>query len=81
MILTSLVIATLLTALVSPLSFGACPRLPPPSGNTIIVDMVEGIWNAVNSAVPGDTILMADGTYNLGATGRYVWIKVNVITI
>jgi hypothetical protein len=81
LILASLVTAALLTVLVSPFSFGACPKLPQPSGNTITVDTVEEIWNAVNSAAPGDMILVADGKYNLGATGRYIWINVAGITI
>ncbi len=63
------------------LCFGACPALSPPSGNTVTVDTVEEIWAAVNTASSGDTILVADGTYNLGAVGRYIWFNVANVTI
>ena len=79
---TSLVVSiTMLAPLTASLCFGACPPLTPPSGRTFIVDTVEEIWSAVNSAVSGDTILVADGTYNLGAAGRYIWIDVANVTI
>jgi hypothetical protein len=51
-----------------------CPPLPPPSGNTIGVSSEQELWNAVNNASPGDTILIADGTYNLAAHGYFLWI-------
>ena len=81
-ILTPIVIAMLmLMPLSTPGCFGACPPLPQPSGGAIIVDTEEEIWSAVNSAAAGDTILVADGTYNLGAAGRYIWIDVADLTI
>ncbi len=39
------------------------------------------MWNAVNAAQPHTTILLADGTYNLGANGHYVWIDTPYVTI
>lgn len=43
----------------------ACEPLPPPSGNVVNVDSVSTLQNAVNNASAGDTILIADGVYNL----------------
>jgi hypothetical protein len=43
----------------------ACPPLPPPAGNVIHVSTVAGLESAVNNAASGDTILVADGYYNL----------------
>jgi hypothetical protein len=42
-----------------------CGPLPPPGENIVNVSTVVELLNAVNSASPGDTILVADGTYNL----------------
>lgn len=73
--------AMILTAWFAPCCFGKCPPLAPPSGNTIIVDTEAKIYTAVNQAEAGDTILVADGTYNLGAAGRYIWIDVPDVTL
>ena len=56
-----------------------CEPLPPPSGNTIEVDNTSELVDAVNTANPGDTILLADGTYNLN--GAYLWIDTPDLTI
>lgn len=49
-----------------------CPPLPPPTGDTIAVDTVEALRTAVGAAVSGQTILVADGTYDLdGVTLRF----------
>ena len=77
----SLSAAVLLILLTAAVCSGDCPALPPPSGNTVVVDTVGEIWDAVNTATPGDTILVADGTYNLGAAGRYIWVDVENVTI
>nr|WP_319393677.1 hypothetical protein [uncultured Desulfobacter sp.] len=74
-------IAVIYISLAAPLCLGACPPLLPPSGNTIRVNTVAEIWNAVNGASPGDTILVEDGTYNLGAAGRYIWIDTPDVTL
>jgi hypothetical protein len=56
-----------------------CPPLPPPSGTTTSVTTVSQLVNAVNSAVPGDTILIADGTYSLD--GAYLWVDTPGVTL
>jgi pectate lyase len=38
--------------------------LPPPGGNVVNVSTVSQLEQAVNTATPGTTILVADGTYN-----------------
>lgn len=49
-----------------------CPPLPRPTGDTVTVDTVESLRSAVDGAVPGQTILVADGTYDLdGITLRF----------
>jgi hypothetical protein len=60
---------------------GPCPALPPPSGTTVTADSEQAIWNAVNTATAGTTILIADGTYNLGANGYYLWIDTPNVTL
>jgi hypothetical protein len=65
----------------SPQSEAACPALPPPSGNIVNVSTEAGLWSAVNTAQEGDTILLADGTYNLGQNGHYVWIDTPNVTL
>ncbi|MCP3888896.1 MAG: hypothetical protein GY702_08460 [Desulfobulbaceae bacterium] len=72
---------TLCSLLFTSTCLGTCQALPPPSGNIVVVDSEIEIWNAVNSAISGDTILVADGTYNLGGAGYYLWIDVPGITI
>ena len=59
----------------------ACPILPAPSGATVTVDSVDQLFNAVNTAAPGTTILLEDGTYNLGSHGRYLWIGTPGLTL
>ncbi len=44
---------------------GLCPALDPPTGPTVTVYTVAELENAVNSAASGDTILVADGVYDL----------------
>ncbi|MCP4679185.1 MAG: hypothetical protein GY854_27600 [Deltaproteobacteria bacterium] len=46
-----------------------CDPMPPPTGNVINVDtsQVHDLRNIVSSASTGDTIMLADGTYNLGS--------------
>ncbi|MGC9393440.1 MAG: hypothetical protein ACP5J4_01145 [Anaerolineae bacterium] len=60
-----------------------CAPLPaPPAGDTIVpVSTEAGLWDAVNTAQPHTTILLADGTYNLGANGHYVWIDTPYVTL
>ncbi len=58
-----------------------CPPLPPPSGTTVNVSSEQQLWNAVNSASPGMTILIADGAYNLAAQGYYLWIDTPGVTL
>ncbi len=60
---------------------GSCPALPPPTGITVTVDSEQAIWNAVNTATPGTSILIADGTYNLGANAYYLWIDTPNVTL
>jgi hypothetical protein len=58
-----------------------CPPLPPPSGSTVVANSEQQLWDAVNNASPGDTILIADGTYNLAAQGYYLWIDTPGVTL
>ena len=58
-----------------------CPALPAPSGAIVLVGSEEELWNAVNSAAPGTTILLADGSYNLAAQGYYLWIDTPHVTL
>jgi hypothetical protein len=60
---------------------GACPVLPAPTGPTVTVDSEQGIRDAVNAAAAGTTILIADGTYNLGGYGYYIWIDTPDVTL
>jgi len=54
-----------------------CAPLPPPSGNIVNVSTVSGLQTAVNTASPGDTILIADGNYELDG----VYLRVDVPNI
>ena len=60
-----------------------CAPLPaPPAGDIIVPVSTEAdLWNAANAAQPHTTILLADGTYNLGANGHYVWIDTPYVTL
>ena len=56
-----------------------CPPLGPPAGNTVTVDTVTELQNAVNGAASGDTILVTDGVYNLD--GVYLRFDVPDVTL
>lgn len=56
-----------------------CPPLPPPTGTTLTVSTVSQLENAVNTAAPGTTVLVADGTYNLD--GVYLRFAVPNVTL
>ncbi|WP_420645621.1 hypothetical protein [Candidatus Leptofilum sp.] len=56
-----------------------CPPLPPASGTIVNVSTVAGLQNAVNNATFGDTILIADGVYNLD--GVYLRIDTPNVTL
>ncbi|WP_420629659.1 hypothetical protein [Candidatus Leptofilum sp.] len=56
-----------------------CPPLPPASGTIVNVSTVAGLQNAVNNASTGDTILIADGIYNLD--GVYLRIDTSNVTL
>jgi hypothetical protein len=56
-----------------------CPPLPAPTGNIVNVSSVSQLENAVNTASSGDTILIADGTYNLN--GVYLRIDTPNVTL
>ena len=56
-----------------------CQPLPPASGATVSVATVAELENAVNTAVSGQTILIADGVYNLN--GVYLRIDVPNVTL
>jgi hypothetical protein len=60
-------------------STGLCPPLPPPAGSVIRVATVSELENAVNAATAGDTILMADGVYNLD--GVYLRVDAPDVTL
>lgn len=56
-----------------------CGPLPPPGGDVVTVSTVTQLVNAVNAAVPGRTILVADGTYSLN--GQYLRIDDPNVTV
>ena len=62
-----------------PTAVDFCPPLPPPTGDTVTVDTVESLQSAVNGAVPGQTILVADGIYDLD--GAYLRFDVPGVTL
>ncbi len=57
----------------------ACEPLPPPTGNIVDVDTTNELVYGIVNANPGDTILVADGTYNLN--GAYLWIDTPNLTL
>lgn len=59
----------------------ACPAYPAASGTIVTVATEQSIRDAVNTAQPGTTILIADGNYNLGAKGYYLWIDTPHVTL
>ena len=67
LLLGVLVMASGIAGALAPLAAGrnVCAPLPPPDGTTIKVATVEQLQHAVTNAIPGTTILVADGTYNL----------------
>ncbi len=56
-----------------------CSPLAPASGSVVNVANVAQLESAVNTAVSGDTILIADGTYNLN--GVYLRMDVPNVTL
>ncbi len=58
-----------------------CPALASPSGPVVTADTPLEIWDAVNSAASGTTILIADGTYNLGQNGYYLMLDTPNVTL
>ena len=58
---------------------GLCPALDPPTGPTVTVYTVAELENAVNSAASGDTILVADGVYDLN--GLYLRFDTPNVTL
>jgi hypothetical protein len=60
-------------------SAGLCPALPAPVGNVVHVSTASELVSAVNGATSGDTILLADGSYDLD--GQALWIDVPGVTI
>ncbi len=61
------------------ISEASCQPLAPATGQTVSVDTVAELENAVNTAVSGQTILIADGVYNLN--GAYLHIDVPNVTL
>ena len=72
---TKLIICVLwISALLSPIHeawANFCPALPPPTGSTIEVASAQAILDAVAEADEGDTISIANGTYNTGTIEVY----------
>ena len=60
-------------------SSGLCPPLAPPTGSVITVSTVSELEHAVNAAAAGDTILIADGVYNLD--GVYLRVDAPDVTL
>ena len=60
---------------------GQCGPLPAPAGNIINVDPSQesNLDDIVNNATAGDTILLADGTYDLN--GDYLWFDTSGVTM
>lgn len=57
----------------------ACDPLPPPSGNVIELGPSDDVPGAVAAAPAGSTIVLADGTYELG--GQAIWINAEGVTL
>ncbi len=59
----------------------ACPPLAAPTGNVVNVDTSQTaeLQSIVSNASPGDTILLADGIYNLD--GAHLWIDAPGLTL
>ena len=68
-----------IVAFLQPASAATCNPLPPPDGNIVYVDSVSSLQSAVNNALAGDTVSIADGIYNLD--GAYLRISVPNITL
>ncbi len=58
-----------------------CPALPAPTGRIVEVSDEAGLWQAVNENIPATTILLADGTYQLGQNGYYLWFDTPDVTL
>ncbi len=58
---------------------GRCQPLAAPTGNVVPVATVQQLVDAVDNASPGDTILVADGTYLLD--GAYLRIDVPGVSL
>jgi hypothetical protein len=58
-----------------------CPPLPAPTGSIIEVHSEQELWDAANTAPPGTTILIADGTYHLAQNGYYIWLDTPNVTL
>ena len=60
---------------------GLCEPLSAPTGNVVLVDTSQTgqLQSIVSSAAAGDTIALADGTYDLN--GAYLWISAAGVTI
>ena len=67
------------SALLAAATATMCSPLPPASGTVVNVANVTQLENAVNTAVSGQTILIADGIYNLN--GVYLRIDVPNVTL
>ena len=65
----------------SPDPMGRCAPLPPPSGNVVRLDpsRTAELGDIVAGAAAGDTILLADGTYDL--QGISLWVTAADLTI
>lgn len=65
----------------STLAGNACAPLPAPTGRIVEVSTEAELWNAVNENIPDTTILVADGAYNLGQNGYYLWFDTPNVTL
>lgn len=75
--LLSILSATGLLTCAAP-SADLCPPLDPPSGPTVTVSTEAELRDQAANAVPGTTILVAAGTYNLQGA---VWVQHDNVTI